>query len=138
MLARSPRFILDSYLQGVKTKMINSYRPFRRKHKYHAIPTVVDGIQFASHKEAKRFVKLKSLEKAGVISDLILQPVYVLQETFKYQGETVRAIKYVADFAYRENGKIVVEDTKGVETQVFKLKRKLFWRKYPDLELRVF
>ncbi len=37
----------------------------------------------------------------------------------------------------RENGKTIVEDVKGIQTDVFKLKHKLFEKKYPDLELRI-
>ena len=36
-----------------------------------------------------------------------------------------RATYYVADFVYEENGKKVVEDTKGVKTKDYILKRKL-------------
>jgi hypothetical protein len=38
---------------------------------------------------------------------------------------------------YEDNGKTVVEDVKGVETEVFKLKKKIFEYKYPNLELKI-
>lgn len=52
-------------------------------------------------------------------------------------GKTFRKIEYVADFQYEQDGKIIVEDVKGMETDVFKLKKKLFEYKYKDLELRI-
>lgn len=106
--------------------------------KYHAVRTVIDGMIFASQKEAKRYQQLKRLEAQKVITDLKVQPVYQLQEKFQYAGKTVKAIRYIADFEYKQNGQIIVEDVKGVETEVFKLKRKFFWFRYPHLELRIF
>ena len=77
------------------------------------------------------------LERAGEISDLELQPRFLLQESFKKNGKTYRKIDYVADFKYIENGKTIVEDVKGLQTDVFKIKHKLFEKKYPKLELRI-
>ncbi|RKZ75172.1 MAG: hypothetical protein DRR19_29510 [Candidatus Parabeggiatoa sp. nov. 1] len=109
-----------------------------RRNKYHAVKTMIDGLTFDSKKEATRYRELKLLEKQGLITDLKLQPAYLLQEGFRYAGKMVRSVQYFADFEYKQNGKIIVEDTKGMETDVFKLKRKLFWFRYPELELRVF
>lgn len=77
------------------------------------------------------------MQKANYITDLELQPHFLLQEAFKKNGKTFRKIEYIADFKYTENGKIIVEDVKGIQTDVFKLKHKLFEKKYPDLELRI-
>lgn len=93
--------------------------------KYHAKKTVVDGIIFQSRKEAKRYQELKLMQRAGLISDLRRQVKYELIP--KQQGE--RAVSYIADFVYTENGKTVVEDVKGVRTPVYKIKKKLMlWR----------
>ena len=43
----------------------------------------------------------------------------------------------LSDFKYIENGKTIVEDVKGIQTDVFKLKHKIFEKVYPDLELRI-
>lgn len=90
--------------------------------KYHAVQTEVDGIKFASKKEAKRYGELKLMEKAGVISGLTLQPVYKFP-ALEYPE------KYVADFEYQENGKLVVEDVKGLKKSaaytIFKIKKAL-------------
>ena len=89
---------------------------------------------FDSKKEAKRYLELKMLEKAGKIKNLKLQPVFLLQEGFYYQGEAIRQITYRADFEYvNEKGERVVEDVKGFKTDVYKLKKKLFLKKYPDV-----
>ena len=105
--------------------------------KYRNQETVIDGIKFQSKKEANRYCELKLLEKAKEIEELKLQPKFILQEGFKKDGVTYRAITYVADFSYIQKGKLIVQDVKGVETEVFKLKRKLFEYKYPDLKLEL-
>jgi hypothetical protein len=87
--------------------------------KYGAIRTEVDGITFASKAEARRYDELKLMLKAGAISRLDIQPRFPLT----VNGVTVGA--YVGDFAYMDNGKLVVEDVKGVKTPVYRLKAKL-------------
>jgi len=103
---------------------------FKRKHKYNAKKVVIDNIEFDSKKEADRYLELKLLLKQGKIQNLILQPKYLLQEGFKYQNRKYRAVYYIADFEYMQNGKKVVEDVKGIKTQVYLLKRKIFLYQY--------
>ena len=111
---------------------------YPKKHKYNAKKIVIDGIEFDSKKEGKRYLELKTLEKAGKIKDLQLQPVFLLQEGFYYRGKAIRQITYRADFEYvDEKGNRVVEDVKGVETPVFQIKKKLFLKKYRDVIFRV-
>lgn len=105
--------------------------------KYRNKKVVIDNIEFDSKREANRYKELKLLLKTNKISDLKLQPRFLLQEGFKKNGKTFRKIDYIADFQYIENGKTIVEDVKGMQTDVFKLKHKLFEKKYPDLELRI-
>ena len=105
--------------------------------KYRNKKIVIDNIKFDSQLEANRYTELKLLQRAKVISNLRLQVPYVLQEGFKKNGKSYQAIKYIADFVYEENGRTVVEDTKGVQTDVFKIKHKLFEKKYPELELKI-
>ena len=97
----------------------------------------VDMYVFDSVLEAKRYKQLKLLERAKAIKNLKLQVPFLLQDSFKKNGKTYRKIEYVADFVYEENGKIIVEDTKGVKTEVFKIKQKLFEQKYPDLTIKI-
>lgn len=105
--------------------------------KYKNTKIVVDNIKFDSNLEATRYKELKLLLRAGEISNLELQPRFLLQDSFKKNGKTYRKIEYIADFQYIENGKTIVEDVKGIQTDVFKLKHKIFEKVYPDLELRI-
>jgi hypothetical protein len=106
--------------------------------KYRAIKTTVDGIRFDSKGEARRYGELRLMERAGVISKLTLQPRFLLQEAFTdSEGKRHRKIEYVADFEYMEDGRDVVEDFKGVETPVFKLKRKMLLKAHTDIVFRV-
>ncbi|WP_353096351.1 DUF1064 domain-containing protein [Tissierella praeacuta] len=115
----------------------NSPKP-KKKNKYGNIKTTVDGITFDSKKEAEYYCKLKLLKQAGEIKDFGLQPRYELQPTFRKNGTTHRSITYVADFIIENNdGTTDVVDIKGVETKDFKIKKKLFEYKYPDLSLKV-
>ena len=103
-------------------------------HKYGAKRTEVDGIKFMSKSEAKRYVDLKRLERAGQIQNLSLQPRFTLQEGFLNVDtlEKERKIEYVADFMYTENNETIVEDVKGMKTADYKIKRKLFLYKYQN------
>lgn len=106
--------------------------------KYRNKKTIIDGIKFDSIAEGRRYKELKLLEKGKYITDLELQPKFELQAKFtNAKGEHVRAITYKADFSYIENGKIIVEDVKGVITKEFAIKKKLFEYKYKDVEFRL-
>lgn len=98
--------------------------------KYHARKTTVDGITFDSEREAYRYLELKGMEEDGVIEDLRRQVRYELVPAFDVDGRHYRPVYYVADFVYVEDGKEVVEDVKGMRTDVYKLKSKLFARRY--------
>lgn len=104
--------------------MNNFYRSSHSK--YHNKKTECDGIIFDSKREAARYKELKILLTAGEISDLRLQVPYELVPVFKVGSEIFRATKYVADFVYRDkDGNEVIEDSKGMRTDVYKLKKKL-------------
>jgi len=95
--------------------------------KYHAVRTEVDGINFASKKEAKRYQELKLLERVHEIKSLKLQVPFPIIPKSKYGRE----IRYVADFVYiTKDGEMVIEDTKGYETDVFKLKARMVAEQY--------
>lgn len=109
-------------------------------HKYHAKTATAEGIVFASKAEAARYQELRLLEVGGAIAELELQPAYVLQPAFKdAAGQHHRAIRYVADFRYRDcaSGRVVVEDVKGVETREFRIKHKLLMFRFPTLDFRI-
>lgn len=115
------------------------YNPYRNANKYHNEKVEIDGFMFDSKKEARRYRELKLLESSGMISDLKRQVKYVLipaqrePETKGKRGGIKkgklieRECSYTADFVYRDNetGMQVVEDTKGVRTTEYKLKRKM-------------
>jgi hypothetical protein len=103
----------------------------RRPNKYRNVPVTLDNYRFDSKAEAARYCELKLLERAKEISDLTVHPRFPLE----VNGE--RICIYEADFSFRENGKLIVVDTKGYETDVFKIKAKLFRALHPDLDFRV-
>ena len=118
-----------------------------RRSKYGNRKTMVDGITFDSKKEANRFRELQLLERAGKITALQRQVKYVLiptqrefsneiykkgahQGNFKPGKVLEKECSYIADFAYIQDGAYVVEDTKGVRTEAYKIKRKLMLERY--------
>lgn len=131
-MAKLPKLFLDN----ADNSRYNPER-FESMNKYNAVRTEVDGILFHSKGEAKRYGELKMLERAGEISDLELQPEFVLLDGFVRDGKRIQAIKYRADFKYLEDDIVVIEDFKGKETAEFRIKRKLFLNRYPEYEFRV-
>ncbi|HEY1186935.1 MAG TPA: DUF1064 domain-containing protein [Gemmata sp.] len=93
----------------------------RRGTKYSSVKVEVDGIKFASKKEARRYAELKLLVSAGAIRDL------QLQVTYRCEVNGVKVCDYRADFVYVRvrDGAEVVEDVKGFRTDVYKLKKRL-------------
>ena len=131
----------------------------KRKRNYRKLNNqsiTIDGIEFQSKKEGRRYSELKLLQRAGQISDLELQKKYELIpaqyetiETGEYykvgakkgQPKTKevcieQSLVYIADFVYKENGQTVVEDVKGFRDTSsatyakFVIKRKLMLWKY--------
>lgn len=105
--------------------------------KYGAKKTIVDGMTFDSKKEAKRYLQLKVREEKGEIKNLQTQVPFELIPAQKEpdtigpkggikKGRTIeRPCQYIADFVYEENGNKIVEDSKGVRTPDYVIKRKL-------------
>lgn len=105
--------------------------------KYGSKKVRIDGIVFDSKKEAARYCELKLLQRAGKIKNLELQKTFELipaqrePDTIGKRGGVKKgkviekAVKYVADFVYTENGRTIVEDTKGFRTKDYIIKRKL-------------
>lgn len=95
--------------------------------KYHNRKITIDGKTFDSLKEGRRYQELRLMERAGVIKDLQTQVPFKLIPAQKDEtGKVIeKSVTYYADFAYWENGRYIVEDTKGAKTDVYKLKRKL-------------
>jgi hypothetical protein len=100
--------------------------------KYKNCKTLINGHEFASKAEAKRYAELHVLNNAGVISQLKLQSKYeLIPKQRRSDGTMERACHYLADFEYIENGNLIVEDVKGGKsTPEFIIKRKLMLDKY--------
>jgi hypothetical protein len=115
---------------------------------------------FPSKAEAARYLQLKCLQKAGIVKEIELQPVFELIPAYQkccnhvWAGclmkskmpcgicgkkiPVIKAITYRADFRVTySDGHQEIEDVKGMETEIFKLKRKMFEYRYPDLTLKV-
>lgn len=100
--------------------------------KYNSKKTVVDGQQFDSKKEARRYQELLLLEKAWEIKNLSRQVKFVLIPSQRDENGKVveRECSYKADFTYEEGIKTVVEDVKGYRTKEYIIKRKLMLYQY--------
>jgi hypothetical protein len=97
--------------------------------KYRNEKTVIGHVKFDSKKEARYYAELKMLEKAGVVTGLVLQPKFKICEKIVHNGKTLRTRYYNADFQFYENGKLVVVDVKSEITKknpIYTLKKQLF------------
>lgn len=100
--------------------------------KFNASKTVIDGIKFDSKAEGQYYLHLKEKQHRGEILAFKLQPRFMLQEAFKKDGKTFRAIEYIADFEIiHPDESIEIVDVKGMITPDFAIKRKLFEKRYP-------
>lgn len=122
--------------------------------KYNATRIEYEGIKFDSRKELRFYLYLKDLEKEKIIKDIKRQVKFELQEKFKCGNKTIRSINYIADFTcvvlnvekfknaigcnneeIKEN-QIIILDTKGYKTEVYKIKYKLMlYRGYKIFEI---
>lgn len=117
--------------------------------KYYNTKCIIDGVKFDSIKEAERYRQLQLLQRAGKISELQRQVRFeLIPAQYEETGELYKsgprkgqpkpgrciehAVAYVADFVYTESGRLIVEDTKGIRTKDYIIKRKLFKQLYGD------
>jgi len=107
--------------------------PKRKKKtgKYFAQKVEYDGLKFDSKLEAARYRILKEYQEEGKICDLEVQVPYECVVDGK------KICKYIADFRYKCGEDEMVEDTKGVVTQVFTLKTKLVEALYPGIIVQI-
>lgn len=101
-----------------------------KQNKYHNQKVIYNGIKFDSQREKNYYIKLQLLQEYNMIEDLKRQVRFELQPSYEINGKKIRSINYIADFTYREKGKLHVIDVKGVRTNEYKLKKKMFEYKY--------
>lgn len=102
--------------------------------KYHNKKCFYKDMTFGSKKERDYYVILEMMLKNKQITDLKTQVKFELQPSFKFKGKTIRSINYIADFTYVKDGKLIIVDTKGYRTEVYKLKKKMMQFKGYDIE----
>lgn len=97
--------------------------------KYKAKPCQVGAEKYRSKRERDRHRELLMLQRAGKIAGLMREVPFHLIDGIKIDGEARRrpAVRYVADFVYSDvtSGRVVVEDAKGMQTPVYRLKKHL-------------
>ena len=101
--------------------------------KYNARKVTIDGITFDSQSEGRYYQHLLGLMESGVVESFEMQKAYTLLDKFPHPktGKTIRAIKYVPDFeVIYTDGRVEVVDVKGMQTDVFRMKCKLFMFRY--------
>jgi hypothetical protein len=107
--------------------------PGRGRNKFNAKAQIVDGVRFASQKEARRYCELKLLRDAGRIQRLELQPRFDLEVVSK-TGECVKVGRFTADFAYEEwpAWQRVIEDVKSQpsKTEAYRLRKRIVEAQY--------
>ena len=92
------------------------------RHKFHAVRTELDGIKFASRKEAFRYGALKLAQKTGAVL------FFLRQVPFHLAG----GVKYVCDFmVFWADGTVTIEDVKGMKTPTYKAKKRMVEATYP-------
>lgn len=136
MIKKEP-FFLNMTAQQYR-EMMGLAKPttpnYYQQSKYHNQKVEINGRSFDSKKESKDWMKLKSMEDSGLIKDLRCQVPFELQPKYTTKdGRKIRAITYVADFVYERDGVMYAQDSKGMKTDVYKIKRKMFEYKYPDI-----
>ena len=116
------------HIAGLDGGFIHSaVEPTRKTAKYRNRKTVLDGVEFDSAKEARRWAELKLMERAGIITELKRQGPFILIPAQVRGGKVVeKPVKYIADFTYRDgHADYTVEDTKGCKNKEYIIKRKL-------------
>lgn len=113
----------------MSAKRASAWASARPKSKYGNQPVVINGEKYRSKKEARRHAELLVMARAGLVAGLCREVPFELAPGVKFKGDARAkpAVRYVADFVYTDitRGAVVVEDAKGMRTDVYKLKRHL-------------
>lgn len=109
---------------------------YYKKKKFYNKPVEFQGEHFDSKKEFDRYGVLRLLQRGGQIANLRRQVKFVLIPAKKGEYRNERECAYIADFVYETpDGKLVVEDVKGMRTKEYIVKRKLMLQKY-DISIK--
>ena len=110
-----------------------------KKHKYNAKSVIIDGVRFDSTIEANDWQELKLRERSGEIRNLKRQISFTLQNAFTSRGKKYQPITMIVDFVWEErsvhhySGWLkIAADRKGVKTQGYQIKKKLFVKLYGE------
>lgn len=109
-----------------------------RNGKFNSYKVTINDLKFDSIMESRFYLHLLALKDAKQIQDFTFHTVYELQPKFrdKLTGKAIRPITYEADFVVTvKDGSLVAVDVKGKETDVFKIKYKMFRFLFPDIRL---
>lgn len=94
----------------------------RQRHKFNAVRCESDGVKFASKAEKSFYLKLKILQNAGEVL------FFLMQVPLRLPGGT----RYICDFVIFDSaGEVRFVDVKGMETDVFKIKKREIEAIYP-------
>lgn len=139
-LLESNKRATGASLSGCEGKDASKKKAAQNGSKYGNKKVEVNGILFDSKREARRWLELDAMAKAGMIHDLQRQVEFELipaqYEAIERYGKKGQRLKdgqrliekkcvYVADFTYWKGDQRVVEDTKGHRTEKYIIKRKL-------------
>lgn len=132
-MIKKQQFFYNMTAKEYQAMLGGARQPVQKESKYHNKKVEVDGKTFDSKHEGKDYIKLKSMEDSGIISNLQTQVPFELQPKYTTRdGRKIRAITYLADFVYERDGMKYVQDSKGMRTDTYRLKRKMFEYKYPE------
>lgn len=138
-------FFLQEYLNN---KTIDSFEILKynasSNRKYNAKKTKVNGFKFDSRQEVYFYISCLLRQQAGEITNIELQPHFVILDSFSKKNPFTGEIKkyhgvfYDADFrlTYKDNSTEII-DVKGVLTDVFIMKLKFFEEKFKDLTISI-
>lgn len=115
----------DKCMRNVNCKTCYDYSKCNSASKYKNKKVEYKNMIFDSKKEYLRYLALEDMQSKGKISNLKRQVPFVLVPAFNLNKKRYRSMSYIADFTYTENGTQVVEDVKGIRTDVYKIKKKL-------------
>lgn len=109
-----------------RQQLWNQKKKPKQKYRNHEIQS--GNLKFKSRAEERRFYELLPLWKMGVIQELKLQPQFTLIESYiRPTGEKVGRMRYTADFSYKREGALVVEDVKSKATKTtdYQMRKKM-------------